>query len=129
METSRPPFRINSCHECNLALPPLAGVSIDPSRRDVYAVVGTPSVSEQPADFFIHWKSRSGKSYAVIFSEGTDGTPQLLEIQPSGDMRLLASRESDRSRQEVGRQQGELAQLNAQLRPVIDALPAAIRSP
>jgi hypothetical protein len=44
---------------------PVRGVMVDPQERSIYAVVGGPTDSSQPADFFILWKGRTGRRSAL----------------------------------------------------------------
>jgi hypothetical protein len=67
---------------------PLAGIAVDPDRREVYGLLGRPG-KDVPADFFILWKRTNGESYGATFSAGDNQLTGLCEILPGGGMRTV----------------------------------------
>ena len=49
---------------------PVRGVMVDPDQRNIYAVVGGPTESSKPADFFILWKGKNGETFSATFPKG-----------------------------------------------------------
>jgi hypothetical protein len=101
---------------------PLAGISVDPSRRDVYAVIGgPPDGAKQPFDFFIVWKSPEGKTYAATFGGETPGGARLVEIDNDGELKLL--RQGGRELPLPASGPHVVANLDQQLRSIFQVLP------
>jgi hypothetical protein len=67
---------------------PLAGISVDPERREVYGLLGRPG-KDLPADFFILWKGKDGQSYGTTFSGENKTMTGFCEILPHGETRTL----------------------------------------
>lgn len=69
--------------------PPLAGVAVDPAKREVIGLLGKPQKSAAAAEFFILWKARDGRSYGATISDDGKGVTGICEISPEGAMRTL----------------------------------------
>ena len=67
---------------------PLAGIAVDPERREIYGLLGRPG-KDVPPDFFILWKGKEGQSYGATFSSEDNALSGLCEILPHGDLRTL----------------------------------------
>jgi hypothetical protein len=68
---------------------PVRGVMVDPDQRNIYAVVGGPTESSQPADFFILWKGQNGETFSATFPNGEGSAAALCEVTPNGELRHL----------------------------------------
>jgi hypothetical protein len=68
---------------------PVRGVMVDPDQRNIYAVVGGPTESSHPADFFILWKGKNGETFSATFPEGEASAAALCEVTPQGELRQL----------------------------------------
>ena len=68
---------------------PVRGVMVDPQERSVYAVVGGPTDSNQPADFFILWKGKNGETFSAAFPKGESAAAGLWKVTPDGQLRQL----------------------------------------
>lgn len=68
---------------------PLAGIAVDPIRRDVYAIVGGPK-KDGPASrhFCLVWKGREGELHAATFCP--EGPTPLFEISPAGEVQIAS---------------------------------------
>lgn len=67
---------------------PLAGIAVDPERREIYGLLGRPG-KDVPPDFFILWKGKEGQSYGATLSSEDNALSGLCEILPHGDLRTL----------------------------------------
>jgi hypothetical protein len=68
---------------------PVRGVMVDPQERSIYAVVGGPTDSSQPADFFILWKGKNGETFSAAFPKGESGAAGLWKVTSDGQLRQL----------------------------------------
>ncbi len=97
---------------------PLAGIAVDPDRRQVFGLLGRPG-KDVPADFFILWKGKDG-SYGAAFPQSGNGPAELCEILPRGEARPVrgfhaAGREDAASDQAAGE--------TTEMRSILQALP------
>ena len=67
---------------------PLAGIAVDPERREVYGLLGRAG-KDVPADFFILWKGKDGQAYGATFSGEGSAMTGLCQILPDGQLRTL----------------------------------------
>jgi hypothetical protein len=67
---------------------PLLGVAVDPTRRDVYAIVGQPAKNDRAGHFVIVWKGNDGETYGTTFGPGNTGAT-LCEENRNGQVRTL----------------------------------------
>ena len=89
---SRPPNAYETIplvHGSQTSGMPVRGVMVDPDQRSIYAVVGGPTDSQQPADFFILWKGKNGETYSATFPKGEAAAAALTEVTPDGQLRHL----------------------------------------
>jgi hypothetical protein len=72
---------------------PLAGIMVDPAKRDIFAVVGGPTSRSGGAKngFFIVWTGEDGRNYATTFGRGEAQADALFEISRSREIRPLHS--------------------------------------
>jgi len=68
---------------------PVRGVMVDPEARNIYAVVGGPTGSNHPGDFFILWKGQNGETFSASFPKGGNGAAELSEMSADGQLRQL----------------------------------------
>ena len=68
---------------------PVRGVMVDPQERSIHAVVGGPTESNQPGDFFILWKGTNGETFSAAFPRGEPGAAGLWKVTPHGELRQL----------------------------------------
>jgi hypothetical protein len=104
---------------------PLAGIAVDPERREVYGLLGRPG-KDVPPDFFILWKGKEGQSYGATFSSEDNALSGLCEILPHGDLRTLhdfRTAEVSSHAAPPGRDPSEI------LRPIVRALPPDLDLP
>lgn len=94
---------------------PLAGIVVNPNRRDVYAIVGGPAGTEAPPQFCIVWKGNGGETYGTTFPAGSTGAEALFEVSPDGQVRALHKLSPGGSEQ--------TASAETTLCSIIDALP------
>ena len=76
---------------------PVRGVMVDPDQRNIYAVVGGPVESGQPADFFILWKGKNGETFSATFPKGDSGAAALCQVSQDGQLRQLHDFQADAS--------------------------------
>lgn len=67
---------------------PLAGVAIDPERKEIYGLLGR-SGKDVPSDFFILWKGKNGESFGATFAGDNRDLTGFCEILPHGQTRTL----------------------------------------
>ncbi len=67
---------------------PLLGVAVDPTRRDVYAIVGRPEKTDRAWQFVIVWKGNDGETYGTTFAPG-NASATLCEENRNGQVRTL----------------------------------------
>ena len=97
---------------------PLAGIAVDPTRRDVYAIVGGPAQNEAtPRQFCLVWKGREGKLHAATFP--SEGATPMFEVSATGDVQV----ESSGSRSSA-KSDARTADAESTLRSILQALPA-----
>ena len=99
---------------------PLAGIAVDPGRREVHGLLGRPG-TDVPADFFILWKGKNAQSYGATFSGENNALSALCEILPHGETRMLHDFRSATAGQANGATGRDPSQI---LRSIVDALPA-----
>ena len=98
---------------------PLAGIAVDPERREIYGLLGRPG-KDVPPDFFILWKGKEGQSYGATFSSEDNALSGLCEILPHGDLRTLhdfRTANLSANAEQAGRAPSEI------LRSIVRALP------
>ncbi len=99
----------------------LAGVAVDPNRRDVYAIVGGETKNALPGDFFILWRRRDGQHYGLTFFEQNNGARALCQADRNGQLETLHNfRSADNT---SALQLDHEAEAQATVRSIIQALP------
>jgi hypothetical protein len=70
---------------------PLAGIMVDPAKKDIFAVVGGPSArsSGNKNGFFIVWKGEDGRNYATTFRRGESRPDALFEVSRNREIRSV----------------------------------------
>jgi hypothetical protein len=68
---------------------PVRGVMVDPDQRNIYAVVGGPTDSSKPADFFVLWKGKDGETFSATFPKGESDSAAVWEVTSDGKLRQL----------------------------------------
>lgn len=99
---------------------PLAGIAVDPERREVYGLLGRAG-TDVPADFFILWKGKNGQSYGATFSGDNKAVTGLCEILPHGETRTLHDFRTATADQASAGMRPDPSEI---LRTIVDALPA-----
>ena len=98
---------------------PLAGIAVDPERREVYGLLGRAG-KDVPPNFFILWKGENGQSYGATFAGENNALTGLCEILPHGETRTLHDFRAatvDQANAAARREPSEI------LRSIVDALP------
>jgi hypothetical protein len=67
---------------------PLAGVEIDPVKREVYGLLGRPG-KQLPGNFFIMWRGKGGESYGATFGRTTNDITGLCKLLPDGETKTV----------------------------------------
>ena len=67
---------------------PLVGLAVDPSRRDVFAIVGGPKKPESEATFFIAWTGADGETYSTAFAIDREHPDALCQVK-DGEVRTI----------------------------------------
>lgn len=102
---------------------PLAGIIVDPKRRDVYAIVGGPKPSAETPQFCILWKGKEGETYGATFPAESVGAQALFAVSPDGQIRPMQELKAAGADQTDVRKE-HLASSETTLRTIIEALPA-----
>jgi hypothetical protein len=100
---------------------PLAGIMVDPAKRDIFAVVGGP-VSRSGASkngFFIVWKGEDGQNYATTFRRGEARAEALFEVSRNREIRPVHSFLPGENPQTLAK----IADAEKMLRSFFDGLP------
>ena len=101
---------------------PLAGIAVDPSRRDIYAIVGGPAGSDKaPRQFCLVWKGREGKLHAATFP--SDGATPMFEVSPNGEVQTMPQVDADGASPATPLD-ARTADAETTLRSILRALPA-----
>ncbi|MDQ6861942.1 MAG: hypothetical protein M3032_12410 [Verrucomicrobiota bacterium] len=95
---------------------PLAGIAIDPQRREVYGLLGRAG-RDVPADFFILWTGTKGESFGATFSGAHNDMTGLCEILPHGQTRMIRDFRSAQADQSTMPDRSEA------LQSIVNALP------
>ncbi|HEX8280686.1 MAG TPA: hypothetical protein VF551_04875 [Chthoniobacterales bacterium] len=103
---------------------PLAGIIIDPQKRDVYAVVGKSGGKKAKGDFFILWNTTGGDKFGATFPAGTDGTAMISQISPDGEIRCLRQPERPSEDEAPPAEAAQFLAAEAKLRSIVQALPS-----
>jgi hypothetical protein len=101
---------------------PLAGIMVDPAKKDIFAVVGGPSAraSGNKNGFFIVWKGEDGRNYATTFRRGESQADALFEISRNREIRPIFPFEGSPENPQV---MAKLADAQKMLRSFFDGLP------
>jgi hypothetical protein len=100
---------------------PVRGVMVDPDQRNIYAVVGGPVGSGEPADFFILWKGKNGETFSATFPKGDSGAAALCQISQDGQVRQLHDFQAKLS-EEAAPARSRLANAEATLHTIVSNL-------
>lgn len=98
---------------------PLAGIVVDPVRRDVSAVIGGPAEGDESKRFFIVWKGREGETYGTAFMEAANENV-LCEVSPDGAVKTLQRFPAETA---VNAPQPASPDAESALRSLLDGLP------
>lgn len=98
----------------------LAGVAIDPIRKDIYAVVGGKK-SDVPGDFFVLWRRLDGQHYGLTLFEQNKGARVFCQLDRGGKLETVQNftSGSDSAPFEIAWNARE----EAALRSIVQALP------
>ncbi|MFL6541353.1 MAG: hypothetical protein ACJ8HU_11380 [Chthoniobacterales bacterium] len=99
---------------------PLAGVVVDPERKEIYGLLGR-SGKDVPADFFILWKGKNGESYGATFAGDSREMTGLCKILPHGETRTL---NDFRTAKLEGKSRDVEREPSDSLRQIVNALPS-----
>ncbi len=66
----------------------LAGIAVDPQKREVQGLLGRPGETV-PAPFFILWCGENGETFGATFDEKNGQVTGLCKVSPSGEMQTL----------------------------------------
>ena len=101
---------------------PVRGVMVDPDQRNIYAVVGGPTESSQPADFFILWKGKNGETFSATFPNGEGSAAALCEVTPAGELRQLHDFRTNGSSDQRVLDSSGISQAEATLQAIVSNL-------
>ena len=109
---------------------PLAGIAIDPTRRDVFAIVGGGG-RDHPANFYILWKGTDGTSYCVTLCDKDKTINSITEISPGGKCHSLIDMAHPAPGATVERAEIRTVSGQEAVNSIMDALPvdSGFRSP
>jgi hypothetical protein len=101
---------------------PLAGIMVDPAKKDIFAVVGGPTAraSRDKNGFFIVWKAEDGRNYATTFRRGESRPDAVFEISRNREIRPVFSFDNARDNPATV---AKLADAEKMLRSFFDGLP------
>ena len=103
---------------------PLAGIMIDPARRDIYAVVGGPKRASSGPGFFVIWTAdHGGHAYATVFGKGQTKPDAIFQISPTRQIEAVNSFGKASTTDDPQFSQ-RLGTSEALLRSVLDSLPS-----
>jgi len=124
---SRTPTRYEAIPLANrgrLSETPLAGIIVDPARRDISAIVGRPATTAMGEHdfFFILREGERGESYATAFRTGEARPSALFEISPRREIRVVHAFEDTPPSQAL-QLAANTSDAERSLRSLFDALP------
>ncbi|HMJ05016.1 MAG TPA: hypothetical protein VK474_02055 [Chthoniobacterales bacterium] len=106
---------------------PLAGIAIDPNRRDVYAIVGGPASDDPNREFCIVWRGKGGESYGAAFPQGR-GADKIFEVSANGQVKTMHNLvPNDPAGQAPAGER--MASAETALRSIVDAFPSNLELP
>ena len=102
---------------------PLAGIVVDPTRRDVTAIVGGAPDAAARVGFFVLWKGNDGETYGTTFANNAGSAGTLCQLERDGRLRPLKAADDAHAADAPGSRDPRLAEVEATLRSVMAVLP------